>query len=108
MLDFNADGMKELHFLTEKLNFPVAIPVYSDWQKTQFQYLQNNIKDGRYNSYDICKWCILHGLQYNVIYSLSKKTIFKHPYKYYKYLEMMFKLKNIHCKLGMSPETRLS
>ena len=36
MLNFTKEGMKQLHILSEGINFPVAIPVYTDWQETQF------------------------------------------------------------------------
>ncbi len=93
MLSFKEEGMKELHFLTEQLNFPIAIPIYNDWEKTQFQYLLNNIKSTRFNSYEICKWCISHQLTYEILYPLRKSSILKHPYKYYKYLQMKFYLR---------------
>ena len=93
MLNFKEEGMQELHLLTDRLNFPIAIPVYSDWEKVQFQYLQNNIKSSRFTSYDICKWCIAHRLSYEILYPIKKSSILKNPYKYYKYLQMKFYLK---------------
>lgn len=93
MLNFKEEGMQELHFLTDSLNFPIVIPIYSEWERTQFQYLQNNIKSSRFTSYDICKWCIAHHLAYEILYPLRKSVIFKNPYKYYKYLQMKFYLK---------------
>jgi len=93
MLNFKEEGMLELHCLTEQLNFPIAIPIYSDWEKTQLQYLLNNIKSTRFNSYEICKWCITHQLAYEILYPLRKSSILKHPYKYYKYLQMKFYLR---------------
>lgn len=93
MLNFKQEGLKELHFMTERLNFPIAIPVYTDWEKTLLQYLQNNVKSTRCTSYDICKWCITHKLPYEILYPLSKSAILKNLYKYYKYLQMKFRLK---------------
>lgn len=93
MLNFKEEGMKELNLLTEGLSFPVAIPIYNDWEKIQFQYLQSNIKSSRFTSFDICKWCITHRLAYEIIYPISKSAIFKNPYKYYKYLQMKFYLR---------------
>ena len=83
----------ELHFLTERLNFPIVIPVYTDWEKTLLQYLKDNAKSTRFTSYDICKWCIAHKMSYEILYPLSKFAILKNPYKYYKYLQMKFLLK---------------
>lgn len=93
MLNFKNEGMQELHFLTENLNFPIVIPIYSDWEKAQFQYLQNNIKSTKFNSFEICKWCISHRLSYEILYPLKKSSIFKNPYKYYKYLQMKYYLR---------------
>ena len=53
MLNFKEEGMKELHLLTEGINFPIAVPIYSEWEKTQFQYLLNNIKATRFTSFDV-------------------------------------------------------
>ena len=93
MLNFKQEGMRELNLLTERINFPIAIPIYNDWEKTQFQYLQNNIKSSRFTSFDICKWCITHKLNYEILYKLSKSAILKNPYKYYKYLQMKYHLR---------------
>lgn len=93
MLNFKEEGMLELHCLTEQLNFLVAIPIYNEWEKTQFQYLLNNIKSTRLNSFEICKWCISHRLAYKILYPLRKSSILKNPYKYYKYLQMKFYLR---------------
>lgn len=93
MLNFKNEGMQELHFLTDNLNFPIAIPIYNDWEKTQFQYLLSNIKSIRFNSFEICKWCIAHRLSYEILYPLKKSSVLKNPYKYYKYLQMKFYLR---------------
>lgn len=93
MLSLKLDGMKQLHIIAENINYPVAIPVYNDWQEVQIKYLLENIKTTRFSSYDICKWCMVHGFQYGFVYPLCKEVIFKHPYKYFKFLEMKYKLK---------------
>ena len=58
MLNFKEEGMKELHLLTEGINFPIAVPINSEWEKKQYHYLLNNIKSTRLTSFDVCKWCI--------------------------------------------------
>lgn len=93
MLNFTKEGMKQLHILSEGINFPVAIPIYTDWQGTQFRYLLENVRTAGFSSYDICRWCITHKFKYSVVYPLCRKALFKNPYKYLKYLEMMLKLK---------------
>lgn len=77
LIKFKQEGLRELHFLTEGINFPIAIPIYDDWQKTQFQYLLSNINSMRFTSYDICKWCIVHKFQYRIIYPIRKISILK-------------------------------
>lgn len=99
MHNFSKDGMKELHILAEGMNFPVAIPVYTDWQGTQVRYLLNSIRASGLNSYDVCRWCIAHKFMYSVVYPLDTKTIFRNPYKYLKYLEMMLKLRKLSMQI---------
>ena len=60
MFNFNKEGMKELHILSEGINFPVAIPIYTDWERTQIRYLLENVRTAGFGSYDICRWCIAH------------------------------------------------
>ena len=93
LLKFQQKGLKEVHLLTEQINFPVAIALYDDWQKTQVQYLLSNIKSTRFSSYEICRWCIAHKICYQILYPIKKISILKNPYKYYKYIQMCIKLK---------------
>lgn len=93
LLKFQKEGLKEVHLLTEQINFPVAIAVYNDWEKIQVQYLLANIKSTRFTSYSICRWCIVHKIQYQILYPIRKISILKNPYKYYKYLQMRMKLR---------------
>lgn len=95
LIQFKQEGLKEIHFLTERINFPIVIPIYSDWEKTQFEYLLCNIESKKFTSYDICKWCITHNLQYQIMYPIKKVSVLKNPYKYFKYIQMTIKLKKI-------------
>ena len=92
IINFNPEGMKGLHFYIEGLNFPVAIGTYSDWEEVQVSYLSKNIQSGGFNSEAICRWCISHQIQYRIIYPIRKSSIFKNPYKYYKFLQLKRKL----------------
>lgn len=92
LLKFQQKGLKEVHLLTEQINFPVAIAVYNDWEKTQVQYLLANIKSTRFTSYSICRWCIVHKIQYQILYPIRKISILKNPYKYYQYIKLLMKL----------------
>ena len=93
MLKFQKEGLKEVHLITEQINFPIAIALYDDCQKTQVQYLLSNIKSTRFSSYEICRWCIAHKICYQILYPIRKISILKNPYKYYKYIQMCMKLK---------------
>ena len=98
MLKFNADGLKELHFFTENINFPIAIAIYDEWQKTQCSYLLANIQG--FSSEQICIWCITHHIEYQILYPLSKLIIFKNPYKFYGYLLMKYRLKRYSLRIA--------
>ena len=92
LLKFQQKGLKEVHLLTEQINFPVAIAIYNDWEKTQVQYLLANIKSTRFTSYSICRWCIVHKIQYQILYPIRKISILRNPYKYYQYIKLLTKL----------------
>lgn len=98
MLNFNKERMKELHVLAKGLSYPVVVSVYTEWQAVQLKYLLDSIRTAGLDSYDICKWCITHKFEYRVAWPLSRKTIFRNPYKYLKYLEMMLRLKMFSCR----------
>lgn len=92
IINFNPEGMKGLHFYIEGLNFPVVLATYSDWEEVQVSYLSKNIQSGSFNSEAICRWCISHQIQYRIVYPIRKSSIFKNPYKYYKFLQLKRKL----------------
>ena len=92
IINFNPEGMKGLHFYIEGLNFPIAIGTYSDWEEVQVSYLSSNIKNGSFNSEAICQWCKSHHIQYRIVYPIKKSTVFKNPYKYYKFVQLKKKL----------------
>lgn len=99
MLGFDKEGIKELHILSEGMNYLVAIPIYTDCQGTQFRYLLDSIRTSRFGSNDIYRWCITHKFQYSVVYPLSRQAVFRNPYKYLKYLEMMLKIKKFSMQI---------
>lgn len=88
MLKFNSKNLKALHFFTEGLNYPIAIAAYSDWQEVQISYLESVFRDSKFTSEKIIEWCLSHDIQFQIIYPISKKNIFKNPYKFFKYLEL--------------------
>lgn len=94
IINFVPEGMKGLHFYMEGLNFPVVLATYSEWEETQVSYLTDNIKSERWDTIDVCRWCINHQIQYKMVYLVSKKNVIKHPYKHYKYLRLKHKIKN--------------
>lgn len=94
MLDFNSSGLKKIHFLTDDLNFPVAIAIYSEEEEMKMSYLLKNIKLGDFSTETICKWCVGHRIQFQIVYPLKKISILKNPYKYYQFIRLKRK---IHC-----------
>ena len=92
IINFNPEGMKGLHFYIEGLTFPIAIGTYSDWEEVQVSYLSNNIKNGGFNSEAICRWCKSHQIQYRILYPIKKSSIWKNPYKYFKFVQLKKKL----------------
>ena len=91
-MNFNAEGLQEIQFIVRNINYPVAIAIYTEWEKTQFKYLMKNI--GKFTTEDICKWCVSHKINYEIVYPLSIWTVLRHPYKYFQYLKMKSRLKN--------------
>ena len=92
MINFSKENLKGLHFFVDGLNFPVAIATYDEWQETQVSYLANHYQSKGSDSESICKWCINHEIQYQILYPLKKSSIIKHPYKYFKFVQLKKKL----------------
>lgn len=85
------DNLKEVHIYKKNLNFPIVIYICNEWEKVQLSYLDPSV----HNSESLCRWCIAHHIQYQILYPLYLKTIFKNPYKYYKYVQMKKRLNNL-------------
>lgn len=86
ILNFDTDSIIGLHFFTENLNFPIAIATYSAWEEQQVNYLKHSVH--LMTSKDICLWCKHHRISCQIIYPISRKQIFKHPFKYVMYLKL--------------------
>lgn len=95
IIDFNLDGLQSLHFFVEDVNFPMVIGTYSDWEETQVSYLADNIKKFSWDTEDVCRWCMNHQIQYQIIYPIERSSIIKHPYKYYKFLQLKQKMRGV-------------
>lgn len=94
IIDFNPEGLQGLHFFMNGFNFPIVIGTYSDWEETQVFYLADNIRNGNWDTEDVCRWCVSHQIKYQIINPIRNQNIIKRPYKYYKYLELNRKIKN--------------
>ncbi len=92
MLKFNPENLKALHFFTEGLNYPIAIAAYSDWQEVQLLYLDHNFHKEHFTTEKLCKWCLSNNLPFQIVYPISKKSIIKNPYKYFKFIQLKHKL----------------
>ena len=87
----NPNNLQELHIFQKNLNFPVAIYICSEWEKVQLSYLNPE----KHNSESLCRWCISHHIQYQILYPILVSTIFKNPYKYFKFLQLKARLSKI-------------
>ena len=95
IIKLEQDGLMGLHFYEEGLNFPVVVAIYYEWQEPQISFLGSNVSNKKYNTEDICRWCISHNIPYQILYPIDKKAIIMHPYKYYKFLWLKRRLRNI-------------
>lgn len=82
------DNVKEVQIFKKNLNFPVAVYICNDWEKSQFAYLTPE----KHTTESLCKWCINHSIQYQILYPLRFITILKNPYKYMKFLQLKHRL----------------
>ena len=92
ILKFKKDNLKSVNFFTKGIQFPVAIAAYSEWEEQQISYMCKNYNELKMNTEDICKWCITHGITYQMMYPLCMTDIVKYPIKFYKYVNMRQRL----------------
>lgn len=92
IIEFKKENLKVLHFFVEHLDFPVAVATYNEWEEQQICYLERRYECFKMNTESICKWCINHRINYQIIYPINKIFIIKNPYKYFKYLQLKRKL----------------
>lgn len=95
IIKLEKEGLVGLYFFEKELNFPIAVGTYSKWQETQVSYLVTSMKNNRYDTEYICRWCISHEIPYQILYPIDKMAILKKPYKYYKFLCLKRKLKKL-------------
>lgn len=81
------EELKEIHFITENMNFKIAIYVCNDFEKQQVLYLENNM-DKSFTSLTVCQWCKNHNIKYQIVYPLSWLSVVRNPYKYFKFIQM--------------------
>ena len=62
------NDVKEIHFFTKGISFPIAIFTCNDWEKVQLFYLNHNFAKGGFTTLALSKWCINHKIQYQIIY----------------------------------------
>ena len=91
-LKFKESGMKGLHIFSKRLYFPIVVASYSDWEEQQISYLESHFQSGIFTSISICQWCINHHIHFQILYTLSIKSIFRNPYRYMQYLKLKKRL----------------
>lgn len=92
LLKFKKEGLKGLHFFTKNLNYPVVVASYDEWEEQQLAYLKSGFDLKNFTTESLCRWCACHHVQYQIVYPLGMKSIFRNPYKYLKYLQLRRKL----------------
>lgn len=94
LLKFKEEGLKSLHFFTKDLNFPVVAAAYTGWEHMQLSYLEQNFQSTGFNTEALCKWCMNHHIEYQIMYPIKRISILKNPYKYFKFLQLRNRLQN--------------
>lgn len=87
------ENLQSIHIYQEKLNYPVVVYACSDWEETQIKYMSENFKNGIFTTYSLCLWCISHQILYQILYPISRKSIIRNPYKFYKFCQLKRKLR---------------
>ena len=86
-------NLRSIHIFTEKLSFPVCTFALTAWDEVQISYLNHNIKSGRYTAFDICRWCQMHGIHYQILFPDNVWIyIFRDPKRFLCYLYLKLKL----------------
>ena len=87
------DGLLSLHFFAENIMFPVVVAAYNENEQINISYLEHNIQHSRINTIELCRWCETHNMLYQIMYPLSRRQIYRHPYKYFIYQKIRHELK---------------
>ncbi len=78
-------GLQDLYALFDGL-FPVLLFVYDDRQRTAVLYLLKNTLSISYKTEDICLWCALHHIEYEVFISRRDRLL---PWRRLAYRRVM-------------------
>lgn len=86
-------------YMIPMYNLEIQIRILSDEELYKFQYLLKRIETEIVTAETICKWCIVHGIQYNIrfrYYKFEKRNINYNIYFWIKYQLLKQKLKNLY------------
>lgn len=79
--------IKAIHVFKKNISFPVFVYSCSDWDNTQISYLNQNIACGSFTTLAICKWCIAHHINYQILFPDNPlKLLIKDPKRFLCYL----------------------
>ena len=81
-------GLKSVAGFEKNLEFMVFVYITNEWEEKQVSYLNSAIEKEKMTSEEICKWCIAHNINWQVIYSVTLITIIKNPYRYFRYRKL--------------------
>lgn len=89
ILKFPEEGLQQLQFFMEGLNFPVIVASYSEQDNSKIEYLTMAIKQRTIHStYGICVWCIRQRIDYQILFHVRIKNILTHPIQFYDYFRL--------------------
>ena len=81
------EDVKAIYVFKKNISFPVFVYSCNDWDNTQISYLNQNIARGNFTTLEICKWCIAHHINYQILFPENKlKLLFKEPRRFFCYL----------------------
>lgn len=85
------ENVKSMNFFTENMAFPVVIFATNEREERRLEY----IKKVQHTTESLCKWCIVHSIEYQITYPLHWIDVLRNPKKYVEYLRLKRKLNKL-------------
>ena len=88
------ENLKSLNFFIDGLYFQVVVAAYDENEENKISYLKTLCDNKRFNTEEICKWCINQNIQYQILYPVKKRSIVKNPIKFIRCIKLKYDLKS--------------